>query len=109
MATSTLKLEVLKTLKQQLKYLGILRIPISYKITCCHRVFILCFVTFFITQSAAFSILEAEDASEFPEPFCYALGFLLSFIWYGISLWKRNTIEYFLTTIEDKIRERKLQ
>lgn len=103
------ELKIFEILKRYMRLMGIYGAPKRYKrinITLIQRALVLTFMAFLVLETVAYSMFEAESASELPQTNAYTSGFTLAFIWYSIFIWKRETIEYFLGTIQKKMENR---
>lgn len=103
---------ILKSLKLDLKWLGIfdLRLSVPYHripLTLILRLGYLSLMILATLTSFWYFLFEAKNLQEYSEVFLYSAGSCVLVIWHSISLYYRKTIEYFFSAVQTKIEMRK--
>lgn len=105
-------MEILKSLKFDLKWLGIFNWPLlvpyhRIPLTLILRVGYLSLMILSTLTSFWYFLFEAKNLQESSEVFLYSPGSLVLVIWHSFSLYYHTKIEYFLNVVQTTIEIRK--
>lgn len=108
------RVEVFKSLKFQLKLLGILKFDLpspfqKFPILLVQRISIFAFLIESVLASLGYCFFRAKSTFDFVESFYMAIGFILVLIQYSVLLWKRHEIVHLFDAIAGIIETRNIK